>query len=237
MNVSNRTKKNLVTVYDSFLKFQGGAWEKPKYICSQKLPFVPLESEIDQLIAGCSRTISTVLQTIKETGARIGEVSTIRWEDIDFKRKVVSINYPEKGSNPRQIKISSKLIEMINRLPKKRRTVFANKYQLSKEFYKQRKRLTHRINNPRLRSIGLHTIRHWHATMEFHKTKNLLHVQQRLGHKNIRNTLIYTHLISFEGDEYHSATAETVEEACKLVDAGFEYVCELNGVQIFKKRK
>jgi integrase len=237
MTVSNRTKKNLVTVYDSFLKFLGETWQKPKYVYGQKLPYIPLESEIDQLIAGCSKTISTVLQTIKETGARIGEVSGIKWEDIDFKRNVLSINYPEKGSNPRQVKVSSKLIAMLNRLPRKRKTVFAKKKQLSHAFYQQRKRIANRLNNPQLRSIGLHTLRHWHATMEFHRTKNLLHVQQRLGHKNIKNTMIYTHLISFEGDEYHSATAETIDEVCKLVDAGFEYVCETNGVQVFRKRK
>ncbi len=237
MEVSNRTKKNLVTTYDSFLKFLGGKWQKPKYVYSQKLPFIPLESEIDQLIAGFSKTISTVLQTIKETGARIGEVARIKWQDVDFKRNIVSINYPEKGSNPRQIKVSTKLVERLNRLPRRRATVFARKDQLSKEFYRQRKRLAHRINNPRLLSIGLHTLRHWHATIEFHKTKNLLHVQQRLGHKNIMNTQIYTHLISFEGDEYHSATAETVEEACKLVEAGFEYVCTTNSAQVFRKRK
>jgi len=73
--------------------------------------------------------------------------------------------------------------------------------------------------------------------MEFHKTKNLLHVQQRLGHKNIRNTTIYTHLITTEGDEYHSATAKTTKEVCKLVDTGFEYVCDVDDLKIFKKRK
>jgi hypothetical protein len=74
--------------------------------------------------------------------------------------------------------------------------------------------------------------------MLYHKTKDLLYVQQRLGHKNIRNTVPYTQLVSFEdGDKYHSATAETVEAACKLVEVGFEYVCETNGVQVFRKRK
>ena len=73
--------------------------------------------------------------------------------------------------------------------------------------------------------------------MEYHKTKDILHVQQRLGHKNIKNTWIYTELMSFEGDEYRSATAETVKEASKLVEAGFEYVCEISGVQLFRKRK
>ena len=34
-----------------------------------------------------------------------------------------------------------------------------------------------------------------------------------LGHKNIANTLIYTQLVEFEGDEYNSAVANSVEEA------------------------
>ena len=237
MNVSPRTKNYHIGVYDSFIKSLGKTWQKPKYVCSQKLPFVPLESELNLLIGGCSKTISTVLQTIKERGARVSEVTRIKWDDIDFKRNVISINYPEKGSLPRQIKVSAKLIAMLNNIPRRRKTVFAKKSQIAHQFYKQRKRLAFKLKNSGLRQIGFHSIRHWHATMEFHKTKNLLHVQQRLGHKNIRNTTIYIHLIATEGDEYHSATAKTAKEVCKLVDAGFDYVYDVDDLKIFKKRK
>jgi hypothetical protein len=58
-----------------------------------------------------------------------------------------------------------------------------------------------------------------------------------LGHRNIQNTLLYTQLINFESDEYHSATATTVQDAQKLVEAGFEYVCNFNEVKVFRKRK
>ena len=75
------------------------------------------------------------------------------------------------------------------------------------------------------------------ATMEYAKTKDILHVMKMLGHKNIQNTLLYTQLINFESDKFHSATAKTVQDAQKLVEAGFEYVCEFNDVKIFKKRK
>jgi|GEM_PF-1461615 uncharacterized protein YfaQ (DUF2300 family) len=57
------------------------------------------------------------------------------------------------------------------------------------------------------------------------------------GTRNIQNTLLYTQLISFESDEYHSATAKNVQDAQKLIEAGFDYVCEFNEVKIFKKRK
>jgi hypothetical protein len=64
----------------------------------------------------------------------------------------------------------------------------------------------------------------------------LLHVQQRLGHENIRNTTIYTHLIATEGDKYHSATAKTPQEICKLVDTGFKYVCDVDDLKVLKKK-
>jgi len=38
-------------------------------------------------------------------------------------------------------------------------------------------------------------------------------------------------------DEFHVKTAKTVEEACNLVEVGFEYVTIMDGVQIFRKRK
>jgi hypothetical protein len=58
-----------------------------------------------------------------------------------------------------------------------------------------------------------------------------------LGHKNIANTLIYTQLAEFEGDEYCSATASNVEEAKKLIEAGFEYVCSHYETMLLRKRK
>ena len=57
-------------------------------------------------------------------------------------------------------------------------------------------------------------------------------------HRSINNTLIYPHILSSEkNDAYHSATAKTVEEAQKLVKSGFDYVTEVDGVKIFRKRK
>jgi len=47
----------------------------------------------------------------------------------------------------------------------------------------------------------------------------------------------HTHLVNFKSDEYIVRVAETIQEACKLVEAGFEYVTEMDGVKIFRKRK
>jgi hypothetical protein len=58
-----------------------------------------------------------------------------------------------------------------------------------------------------------------------------------LGHKNIESTLVYTQLMSFESDEYHSAVAKTLDEARKLLEEGFDYVCQKDDTMLFRKRK
>jgi hypothetical protein len=109
---SNGRKNNAVDAYSSFLKMIGGKWEAPLYQTVRKLPFIPKETEIDQLIAACSPRMATFLQMLKETGARCGEIWILKWADIDFESKVVNIT-PEKNSNPRVVHLSNKLIEML----------------------------------------------------------------------------------------------------------------------------
>jgi len=138
----------------------------------------------------------------------------------------VRINNPVKGSLARVVKVSTKTIAMIKALPKKREISYLtpNMNTLRKGFIKQRKRIARTLQNPGLKQIHFHTLRHWKATMEYHRTKDVLHVKRLLGYKKLENTEIYTHLINFESDEWHVATAETVEDETKLIEAGFEYV-------------
>jgi len=73
------------------------------------------------------------------------------------------------------------------------------------------------------------------------RSPKILYVMQFLGHKNIKNTLLYIQLaeVIFKeaSDQFTSRVAKTVDEACELVEAGFDYVCEVDGVKLFRKRK
>jgi hypothetical protein len=70
--------------------------------------------------------------------------------------------------------------------------------------------------------------------MEYHKAEDILHVMKLLGHKNIKNTLIYTQPAkSNEGEnEYVSKVAKTVDEARALIESCFDYVCEVKGFKL-----
>jgi len=45
------------------------------------------------------------------------------------------------------------------------------------------------------------------------------------------------HLLNLNDDEWTCAGATTVTEATKLIEAGFQYVTTIEGVQLFRKRK
>lgn len=53
----------------------------------------------------------------------------------------------------------------------------------------------------------------------------------------IARALVYTQLVDFKDEDYVSKVAWNLDEACKLVETGFEYVCEVDGGKIFKKPK
>jgi integrase/recombinase XerD len=231
-------KLNAVDTYTSLLQMQGKTWTPPIYKRTRKLPFIPTEAEIDQLIAGCSQRLSTYLQLLKETGMRCGEAcELLKWTDIDLEQRSIRIT-PEKGSNPRILPLSLKLVNMLSSLPKNTDTVFGvNADLMRRNFGKQRKRITAKLKNPRLKQITFHTFRHWKATMEYHKTRDILHVKEVLGHKSLNSTMLYTQLISFNNDDFTAVVAHSEEEACKLVESGFEFVCDFNGNKIFRKLK
>jgi site-specific recombinase XerC len=48
--------------------------------------------------------------------------------------------------------------------------------------------------------------------MEYHRTKNIKHVQQLPGHKKLENTDFYTQLSNFESNGWNVAHATSLEE-------------------------
>lgn len=101
----------------------------------------------------------------------------------------------------------------------------------------QRKRIARKLQNPRLERITFHTIRHWKATMEFQRTNSLPQVQEFLGHRDIHSTMVYIHLVNLDADEYITRITKSVRGCRRLIEAGFQYVTELDGVKIFRKPK
>jgi integrase len=133
---------------------------------------------------------------------------------------------------------------MLNSLPKINDKVFQpNKHSLRVTFEGLRNRTATKLNNPRLKNIHFHTFRHWKATTEYHKTKDIIHVKTILGHKSIESTMTYINieqsLFTNQSDEWTCKVATNVKDTTDLIEAGFEYVTGeyTDGGKLFRKRK
>ncbi len=64
----------------------------------RKLPFIPTDEEINQLIAGCGKKTATFLQVLKDTGAQTAEAAQIQWTEIEEKTCAIRINHRSKAA-------------------------------------------------------------------------------------------------------------------------------------------
>ncbi len=240
--MKDSSKKTITTLLDVWFEFNGISWKAPKYSADYETPYIPTEAEIDQFIACLGKKTGTFCQFLKDTGARCGEISALRWQDIDFAQRRVTIK-GEKHSNGRTLPLSPKTFDMLCNLPhgKTDERLFAGSSGLRSTFFLQRKRKAKQLANPNLLKIHFHTFRHWKATTEQHKTKDPWHVKMMLGHKSIQSTETYIHLEQMlyqeTSDQFTVKVADTMDAAIKLMEVGFEFHATVEGHQLFRKRK
>jgi integrase len=88
---------------------------------------------------------------------RSGEAWRLRWKDIDPEHGIVTVNNPEKNGLPRQFKVTSKLIAMLNSLPKVNEKIWnGNIHCWTSNFIAQRNRISRKLQNPRIKDILPH---------------------------------------------------------------------------------
>jgi integrase len=238
----NNYKSIMEYVYLDWCRFNGFDYEITKYPKDTKIPYVPLEKDIDILIAGFKNSkYAPLLQLLKESGFRSEEAFRLTSNDFDLEQRVCTLNKPAKHSLPRQFKMSDKLVSMmttlIKKTPSNKRIWHGKPRHNKRNFQVLRNNIAAKLSNPRLKKISLGSFRHFVGTMIYHKTKDIFYTQQILGHKNIQNTMVYVHMINFESDEYPIKVATTLEECTKLLEAGFEYITDFKDKKILRKRK
>jgi integrase len=203
---------------------------------------VPTEEKINLILGHASKKYVIIYKIAMECGLRPVEIGNLTLNDIDLEKGLISVCSAKHG-NPRVLKLKSEthalLIEHVKRknfaLKEK---IFPSGAVISNTYERLKASISKKLNDPELKKIRLYDLRHYYATMLYYKTKDILLVKEKLGHKNINNTLVYTHLVNFnDKDEFYSATAKTVEEAKKLIEEGFDYITEIDGIRLFRKRK
>jgi integrase len=241
---SDGYKRNLCSSYDHYTRQHGLTWKKPKYRETVKMPKIPQENKIELIMANSPLKLRTAITISKDTGLRPVELMRITLRNLDLTNGAI---YPEtaKHGSPRVLKLKNSTINLLNKYLANRNiglneNIFGtwNSDTYGKWFRHYRNKTAEKMQDLTLKSIRLYDLRHFFATMLYHKTKDILFVKQQMGHKKIETTLVYTQLLQFDKDDnYTCKVAQNVEQATELIENGFEYVTEMDGLKLFRKRK
>ena len=227
--------------YDRYARYNGIVWSKPLIKRSSQSPYVPTTEEVTILTSDAGKKYSLILSIFRDTGMRPIEVERAKLKWFDLSRGSVNVETAKYGA-ARTLKLKNQTVAMLREYLAKHNfglndNIFPKVQTMRTAFQRIRQRTAQKLQRPELMRITLYSLRHYYATMLYHRTKDILLVKAKLGHRRLENTLIYTHLIAFKDEEYTVRAAETVEQATKLIESGFEYVTEMDGVQLFRKPK
>jgi len=244
--ISDAYKFQLAQVYSKYCRFKGIPYTKPKFERPPSRPIrIPTEERINMIIAESGKTLATKLTLSKETGLRPIEVHTLKVKDIDFDQRLAYPTTAKRGAS-RIVKISDRLASLIQaHITRYNLQANDNLFRGTEDHYgdafrRVRDRLANKLQDPSIKTVRLYDLRHFYATMLYHKTKDILLVKRQLGHKSINNTLIYVDLEAIlynTTNEWTCRVAKNVDEATKLIEAGFEKADEIDGIHIYRKRK
>lgn len=241
--VTNGTKRDYCIAYNKYCQYYGIQWEMPKYKQKAQRRRIPTTQKLEMLIARASTKLSIKLRLSKETGLRPIELMNLKVKDIDTDQRTI---YPTTAKNgaPRTLKITRNLNTALqnhinaNKLNPNEQLFKGTASNYAHAYARMRTNLANKINDQSLKTIRLYDFRHYFATRLYAKTRDILYVKQQMGHKNVETTLIYTQLINENDDEeYTCKTATNIKEATNLLENGFTYIQDIDGIKIYRKRK
>ncbi|RLG50083.1 MAG: integrase [Thermoproteota archaeon] len=186
---------SLRTFYE-FLVDQGIVETNPVTIrrprVRRKLPSVLSREEIEKLIsAGRSERDRLLLRLLYATGARVSEISALRWEDINIKDRTAVIR-GGKGGKDR--------IVLFDEVTARELAEYRRKHGGQGRIFPLSPRTIQRIVKMAAARAGLrkevhpHTLRHSIATHLLESGADLRAIQELLGHASLSTTQIYTHV-------------------------------------------
>jgi len=164
-----------------------------------KLPVVLSSEEVREILAAVEGDRNrVVLETIYGSGLRLMEALNLRVADIDSKEMLLHIR-SGKGGVARHATLSSTLLEILRkyfRVYRSRDFLFPSKdgkrqmceTVIQKSFSKALAKTGIK------KKASVHSLRHSFASHHLERGSDLRLIQELLGHRSLKSTLIYTHV-------------------------------------------
>lgn len=158
--------------------------------------------ECDALLAAAHGSWRDMIFTVLRTGLRFGELIALQWTDIDFERRILTVQRSivrgqiggTKSNRIRKIPFTSDLGMMLLGRRRTSQFVFTNE---KGDYFKQdtcRIHMRALAKQAGIRPIGWHTLRHTFASHLANNGVTVQVIQQLLGHSDLKTTLRYAHI-------------------------------------------
>jgi len=164
---------------------------------NQKQRVLSIEEE-KRLLAACEPYLRNIIITALYTGMRKGEIISLKWDNVDFKRNIIAVEIENnKSKKIKQIPISSFMRKMLLELKLKSSRndyVFLNSKGTP---YKRQDSLNRAfklaLKKAKLENLRSHDFRHTADTRMNVVTGNIVAVSKILGHSSLQMTRRYAH--------------------------------------------
>ena len=237
--LSNNTKSKYVFCYYCLCNTNQIQWTKPKYKMEQKIPIIPTKANVTKIIAASTKRYTTIFTILAEIGLEGQELHKTHRNSIDTEQGIISIEGC-KGHASANYKLKPQTLEMLREYLAKnpQEYPFPQPHIMSQIWRRTRNKLAHNLKQPQLRKIPMKNLRNYSGAQLYYKLLDPIAVMRHLRHKKLETTMHYIRAITIGGEEeYTCKTATTIKQATELIENGFTYVTEIDGVKLFKKRK
>ena len=239
MKVADSYKANIAKAYNYLCITNGIEWTKPKYKAKEKIPLVPTTDNVNKIISASTKKYATIFTILAETGLEAHELASVSRSDIDIERGIINAKGC-KGQAPRSLKLKTQTVAMLREYLYKHTAEkpFPESRFMSCVWTRTRNKLADKLQNPQLKQVKMRNLRNYSGAQLYNRTKDPIRVMRHLGHKKLETTMHYIRGITLnEEEEYTCRTASNEKEISELIEAGFEYVTEADGLKYFRKRK
>ncbi len=163
--------------------------ERPRFLSKE---------EIGRLLHSCTDGLHPFVYTALNTGLRKSELIYLRWKDIDWDKRKITVHSREdwqtKSGKTRTVDINDSLFAFL----KGHRHQRSEYVFCTKDGRPLLNNLNRRFNNAAKRAgltgVSIHTLRHTFASHLVMAGVPLATVSHLLGHSDIKTTMIYAHL-------------------------------------------
>jgi len=157
-----------------------------------RLRFLEKE-EIKKLYNTCPEYLKSIVALAVCTGMRRGEILNLKWPDVDFRRKIITI-LKTKGQRKREVPIGVGISRLLLKQRKHPDSPYVFCYEDGRHIGSFRRAFGTTLKRAGIKDFTFHDLRHTFASHLVMGGVDLKTVQEIMGHSSFTTTLRYAHL-------------------------------------------